>query len=59
MNERKENIETFNSKEQHHGYQELYDSGSGIYLRAVIKYDNYVGYQEWHGYGKATRFHIR
>jgi len=56
MNKDKE-IVTKNSKGQCHGYCVLYN-GAGIYLRGVIKYYNYVGYQEWHG-GKATRFHIR
>ena len=58
MNEKKDII-TKNSNGEYHGYQEYYIVLNNLRVRCMAKNGLPVGYTEWHGYGKATRFHIR
>lgn len=51
------NIINYNSKSQCHGYQEWY-WGEELKLRAYIKMDKVMGYEEFHGV-KQTNFYIR
>ena len=52
-------IETFNSKGEHHGYQEWYCYTTyTIHSRCVYKNGFEIGYDEWHS-AKTTRFFIR
>lgn len=55
------NIKNFNSKQQPHGYQELYYSSekcNKLYYRGKYKNNNMIQYSEYHFY-EITRYHIR
>jgi len=61
MNDYK-SITPMNGKGQSHGYVERYDdylTGARLYLRCVYKHGEPWGYNEWHDFGKETRFFIR
>jgi len=54
------NIETFDSKGKHHGYQEWYANGDKLWHRGYRKRDNKIGYNEWHNKNfKAIRYFIK
>lgn len=50
-------IRNKNSKEQYHGYQELYGYHKLMY-RGNYKNNNMIHYSEYHFY-ETTRYHIR
>ena len=55
------NIKKYNSKQQPHGYQELYYSSQKcktLYYRGTYKNNNMINYSEYHFY-ETTRFHIK
>jgi hypothetical protein len=55
----KRTIKSFNSKGQHHGYQEWYwDNGDKLRIRGYAKHGQANGYQEWYS-NKQTNFYIR
>ena len=52
------NKEPRNSKDQHHGYHELYWGRENVSIRANFKNDKPIGYGEYH-HNKKTYFHIK
>jgi hypothetical protein len=53
------NIKNNNSKQQPHGYQELYGyANNKLYYRGNYKNNNMINYSEYHFY-KITRYHIK
>lgn len=59
-NNMKKDIETKNTKNQLHGYQEWYTINGKIWVRAMYKNGNLIGYKERHiDKLKLTYYHIR
>ncbi len=54
-------VDNYNSKGQHHGYQEWYYDGN-LWCRFNAKNGKWDGYREWYGEGygkiKELRFYI-
>jgi hypothetical protein len=51
------NITTRNDKDENHGYQQYY-WGKNISFRAIYKFNELIGYGEWHGIKETTFFII-
>jgi len=54
---KKKDIEPRNTKGKRHGYTETYSSDK-LYLRAIYKHGQEIGYEEWHGIPE-TNYYIR
>lgn len=60
-----ESIESVDTKDRYHGYQEWYDDIDNLWLRGNYKNNREIGYIEWNskdniGYeGTIVEFHIR
>ena len=54
---KEKDIKNYNDKGLWHGYQERYSSDK-LYLRAIYKHGQEIGYEEWHGISE-TNYYIK